>query len=60
MSRIAAVNVLIVENQDRRIRREREMAARPPSEYVPGLTDPKRFPWQAIGPNLEPMPDHAA
>lgn len=57
MSRIERVNVLIVDREDRRIQREQDAieAGKRPRVWEPA-SDPRKFPWYALGGELLPMP----
>lgn len=55
MSRIERVNILIVEREDQRIRREAE--PKTPRDWAPGSSDPRKFPyWVDARGDLTPLP----
>lgn len=51
--RIEEVNTLMIDREDRRIRRESD-EGRAVRDFPP--SDPLKFPWFAIGGELHPMP----
>jgi len=57
MSRIEAVNLSIVDREDKRIQKEAtEGAGRKARTFAYGSSDPLKFPWYALGSELLPMP----